>query len=106
MTGLPCAVYTFVQVKADTFVKYDDMAFKLCEVTMSLTFYPPGNAYLDNKTAEYEQMTGRFFSSANAYTNLRNTTRAYFANKKNHFYANHSNPTFNFESEVMGLSVV
>ena len=36
------AVYVFIQVKADEFVGYEAMAQKLCEVSLSLTLYPPG----------------------------------------------------------------
>ena len=35
-------MYVFIQVKADQFVGYEAMAQKLCEVSLSLTLYPPG----------------------------------------------------------------
>ena len=94
----------FVQVRADEFVKYDFMAQKLCEVSVSLTFYLPGSASVDKATSLLEERSGQAFSAANSYTNLRNATRSYFADPKNRFYAEKakasSNPNFDFEAEV------
>lgn len=102
LTSCARTVYMFVQVRADEFVKYDVMAQKLCEVSLSLTLYPPGHASIDTTTTFIQAQRGSEFSAVTSYTNLRNATREYFANPKNRLYADKatSNPNFDFEAEV------
>ena len=103
----PLFIYVFIQVKSDHFVKYDNMAQKLCQVSVSLVLYPPGSMSYDRFTLQYDQ-TQRF-SVTNAFTDLRNVTRQYFANNANYMFHSKDNDgdkDFDFESELANLNIL
>ena len=100
-------VYVFIQVRADQFVKYDNMAQKMCEVSISLVLYPPGSMEFDKLTLTYD--SEQQFEVTNAFTDLRNVTKLYFANAANHLFSSkqrNNDADFDFESELANLNIL
>ncbi len=63
----PLMIYMFINVKDDVFVKYDSLSQKLCEVTVSLSLYPPGTNSGMTKGI-YEEMKNALSERANLTT--------------------------------------
>ena len=114
-------------MKAGVFVKYDAMAYKLCEASIALTMYPPGTEGQVNSNMMSEllktskvNLTARGlsqvenfladtdFSVSTSFSDLRSITKLYFGEKKNHFYKSadyKNNPDWDFESELANMPV-
>lgn len=58
-------MYTFVLVRADTFVEYTSLSQQLCQVSISLVLFPP-----------FEQSSAFF---TNMWSSWRTTAKDYFS---------------------------